>query len=336
MTWSSSIGLALAAALAGAVWLLRPRIGRWWRGRERVQIEDALKHLFQFESQGRAASLQSLAGALALPIGRATRLLERLESRDLVAAGELGLRLTAAGRAAATRVVRVHRLWESYLADATGYREREWHREADRREHRTSAQQTEALAARLGHPLFDPHGDPIPSAAGQLPPQRGRPLAWFAPGDWVVIVHLEDEPVELYAELVSKGLCAGQRLRLQELSSTAIRFQVEGRTETLSMLAAAQLLAEPGPPADDHAGAIGSLAALPLGAAGRVSEISPACRGVERRRLMDLGLVPGTEVRAEMDSPAGGVRAYRIRGALIALRGEQAEHVRLLPLRESI
>jgi DtxR family Mn-dependent transcriptional regulator len=143
----------------------------------------------------------------------------------------------------------------------------------------------------------------------------------------VLIVHLEDEPSALYEQLVAKRLCAGQLVEVVERSSAGVRIRVEGRSHMLPAVAAAQILAVPASPAG--AAGLGSLAALPLGAAGRVTEISPACRGVERRRLLDLGLVPGTEVRAEIDSPAGGLRAYRIRGALIALRDDQAEQVRL-------
>ena len=62
-----------------------------------------------------------------------------------------------------------------------------------------------------------------------------------------------------------------------------------------------------------------------------MTSISPACRGVERRRLLDLGLVPGTRVTAEFTSPAGDPVAYRVRGALIALRNQQADMIYVEP-----
>jgi DtxR family Mn-dependent transcriptional regulator len=67
------------------------------------------------------------------------------------------------------------------------------------------------------------------------------------------------------------------------------------------------------------------LSALGLGQTARVARISPACRGPERRRFMDLGILPGTLVKAEMVSPSGDPTAYLIRRSLIALRKEQAE-----------
>jgi DtxR family transcriptional regulator, Mn-dependent transcriptional regulator len=71
------------------------------------------------------------------------------------------------------------------------------------------------------------------------------------------------------------------------------------------------------------------LSGLHRGQSGRVLGLSPACRGPERRRLLDLGFVPGTEVFAEMKSPGGDPTAYRVRGTLIALRKEQADFIRV-------
>ena len=70
-----------------------------------------------------------------------------------------------------------------------------------------------------------------------------------------------------------------------------------------------------------------TLADLAPGEVGRVLDLSPACRGQQRRRLLDLGVVKGTEITAEMTSAAGDPVAYLIRGALIALRRGQAEWV---------
>jgi len=70
-----------------------------------------------------------------------------------------------------------------------------------------------------------------------------------------------------------------------------------------------------------------TLADLPVGQAGVVAALM--LRGAERRRLMDLGLVPGTVVVAEMRSPLGDPVAYRVRGASIALRREQAQHIHI-------
>ena len=88
-----------------------------------------------------------------------------------------GFTLSDTGRAYALRVLRTHRLLERFLADRTGTRPAEWHLQAERREHQLSLDETERLARRMGHPLYDPHGDPIPTATGELPEARGTPLS---------------------------------------------------------------------------------------------------------------------------------------------------------------
>jgi Fe2+ transport system protein FeoA len=72
---------------------------------------------------------------------------------------------------------------------------------------------------------------------------------------------------------------------------------------------------------------VGSLAALRPGASGRVVELAPSCVGFERRRLMDLGLVPGSVVERASQAPFGGPISFRLRGVTLALRPEQARLV---------
>ena len=75
--------------------------------------------------------------------------------------------------------------------------------------------------------------------------------------------------------------------------------------------------------------AVEHLSDLKPGEKAVVSGLSPTCRGTERRRFLDLGILPGTAVEAEMISPSGDPTAYRVRGALLALRREQAEYIRI-------
>ncbi|MDH3402564.1 MAG: ferrous iron transport protein A [Acidobacteriota bacterium] len=77
------------------------------------------------------------------------------------------------------------------------------------------------------------------------------------------------------------------------------------------------------------AGPFERLSGLAIGERGRVVALAPALRGAERRRLFDLGLIPGTEVEAELRSPGGDPTGYAIRGAVIALRREQADQVQV-------
>ena len=327
-----TIAVAVAAASVLLLWPVRGLLWRWLRGlraTERVLIEDALKHLFDFEYKERVANLQSLSGALAVSGNRAADLIGRLQEQELVDFDGDGYRLTPEGRKYALRVVRIHRLWERYLAEETGLGPDDWHSEAEIREHRTSPEEADELSASLGHPRFDPHGDPIPTAGGEIAPLEGRPLTELAVGELAEIVHVEDEPEAVYAQLVAEGLHPGMRVRVNEAGPRRIAFEADAEEHVLAPILAANLSVLPLPRDEKMQGPFARLSALEPGERGKVVALSPALRGAERRRMLDLGLIPGTEVTAEIRSPGGDPTGYRIRGAVIALRREQADQVRI-------
>jgi DtxR family transcriptional regulator, Mn-dependent transcriptional regulator len=321
----------VTAALALAVVLFWPARGLFWRGlrllksNERVLIEDALKHAYDCEYRQTPCTLHSLAGALSLSGARATALIARLEGLGLIEESGGAYRLSVNGRSDALRVVRIHRLWERYLSDETGLDPTEWHAEADAREHSTSPQEAESLAVKMGEPRYDPHGDPIPTADGEIAPRRGKPLSELEAGEEAEIVHVEDEPASVYAQLVAEGLYPGMRVRMLEKTPTRVRFEGGAEEHVLAPVLAANLtvIAHEGEVRSDAG--LRNLSALALGEAARVTGISALCRGLERRRLLDLGVVPGTSIEAEFTSPSGDPTAYRVRGALVALRREQAD-----------
>jgi DtxR family Mn-dependent transcriptional regulator len=324
-----SVLVAVAAALAWPRVGLLARLGRASRLTERVLLEDALKHVYTCESIGRMSTRESVAGQLEISTGKAAHLLARLAEHGLVRFEESGPRLTDAGRDSALRLVRTHRLWERYLADRTGVPAGEWHAEADAKEHTLSAAETEALAARLGHPAWDPHGDPIPTTGGEVPDVHGLTLAGAEAGRAVEIVHLEDEPREIYDALLADGLGLGARLDVLERSDHTVRVRARGREWPLSLEVARNVSVRTLPRGASADEPDATLLDLASGDPGRVIDISPACQGSQRRRLLDLGVVRGTEIVPELVSAGGDPVAYRIRGALVALRREQAEWIRI-------
>lgn len=305
------------------------RLRRMSRFTERILLEDALKHVWTCETLERDCTLESLAGQLEVPTGRAAALLARLAERELVRSGSRGPRLTPAGRESALRLVRAHRLWERYLADRTGVPPAEWHAEAERMEHNLSHADTERLAARLGHPSWDPHGDPIPSSEGDVPDLEGTSLAALAAGQAAEVVHVEDEPPEVYEALIAEGFVPGLRLEVLARRASTVWLRAGGREWETTALAARNVTVRPLPAGAAVGDAEERLGDLRPGESATVVEISPACRGAQRRRLLDLGIVPGTTVTAELASAWGDPVAYRIRGALLALRREQADWVRV-------
>jgi DtxR family Mn-dependent transcriptional regulator len=328
-------GWALIAFGAGAtltavlLWPRRGVLARLWARRtaERAGVEDALKHLYNGEAVGRPAGVVSLAGALEQPRSRVVHLLARMEEGGLVRSTGEGASLTEAGRTYALQVLRRHRLWERYLAERTGVAPGDWHAEADRREHTLSAAEVDALSASLGHPRYDPHGDPIPGTDGRMPPALGVALTALAVGEAGVVVHLEDEPREVYERLVAAGLGPGTRLEVLDPDHGRVRIRAAGRVHSLERVVASSIEVERVAAGLGPEVGLETLAALGAGEGAEVVRLSPACRGPQRRRLLDLGVVPGTRITAQLRSAAGDPVAYEIRGALIALRRDQAEWV---------
>lgn len=305
------------------------RLARVARSSERVLLEDALKHVYTCESVGRPCSLESVAGQLGVSTGKAASLLESLTAMELVRTASEGPVLTDEGRTSALQLVRSHRLWERYLADRTSVPPGEWHAEAERVEHTMSPEEADRLAARLGHPRWDPHGDPIPTASGDLPSVAADTLASAEPGTAVEIIHLEDEPRELYQALLEDGLALGTRLQVVERSSSAVKVRTGGRVWTLPALTARNVTVRSLGVGVDVDRPVRSVRDLRPGETGVVAELSPACRGAQRRRLLDLGVVRGARITAELQSAFGDPVAYRIRDALVALRSEQAGWIRI-------
>jgi DtxR family Mn-dependent transcriptional regulator len=144
---------------------------------------------------------------------------------------------------------------------------------------------------------------------------------------------LEDEPEVVYAQLVAEGLHLGQIVRIIESTPQRVRFWTNGNEHVLAPIVASNISVTPltrleERESEDEAGKE-RLSALALGETAEVVAISRASRGADRRRLLDLGIVPGTKITAETRSPSGDPTAYNIRGALIALRQNQADLIKI-------
>lgn len=331
----SLILFAIASVLAAAAFWPRrgwiARIRRVRRQSERVQVEDALKHLTTQELDGQEASLSTLAGTLEVSRNEVARVLAHLEEMELARTTDRGVSLTASGREYGMRILRTHRLWERYLADRTGIRPTEWHEEAERVEHLLTAADAEKLSTRLGHPLYDPHGDPIPMRSGDMPPLSGVPLSSLEVGAVAVVRHVEDEPEAVFERIASQGIVPGLELEVVDSVGGTMRVRASGSVTELDSLALRNVTVELREAHEVGAQASCTLADIPVGASATVVRLAPACQGVQRRRLMDLGVVPDTAIDVERASMTGDPLAYRIRGALIALRKEQARVIEVEP-----
>lgn len=333
MALGNSILLLLCAAVLAAVAVFWPRIGvyaalrRWREAHERMLFEDALKHLLDFEHQGQTLSHESLGGAMELPHKKIHLLIERMEAAGLCRSVAGAVELTNDGRRWALQVLRAHRLWERYLADEARLPISKVHVAAHRAEHGMTADQIDALDAHLGHPATDPHGDPIPTAAGVLQLRDATCLPDWPLGTPASIVHIEDEPPVSFEQIMATGLRPGRTIRIVEHSPQRLVVS-DGQDEyTFAPVVATNIQVTAAPEVVTRPKDIIPLSDLKDGEEADIVELDPDCRGFTRRRLLDFGLTPSTRVRADLATMFGDPRAYRVRGTMVALRREQAAEI---------
>jgi DtxR family Mn-dependent transcriptional regulator len=163
--------------------------------------------------------------------------------------------------------------------------------------------------------------------SGELPPHRGVPLTQLAADEAAEIVHIEDEPEAVFAQIVAAGLTPGMRVRVLERLPQRLRVEAEAEEVVLAPVVAANVTVLPLEHQPEARVGMTRLTALEPGDSAEVVALAASCRGAQRRRLLDLGVVPGTRVTSELRGPSGDPTAYRIRGALIALRREQAHQI---------
>jgi DtxR family Mn-dependent transcriptional regulator len=173
-------------------------------------IEDYLKAIY-FLQQHRDVVTTSMLGELrGFKPGSVTGMIKKLAEMNLVAHTPYqGVQLTEAGKKIALEVIRHHRLIELYLVEALGYSWDEVHEEAERLEHHISEKLEARIAAHLGQPDFDPHGDPIPSLEGKLPDSASLCLADLPVGAKGRVARVQDQNADRLRYLADLGLVPG-------------------------------------------------------------------------------------------------------------------------------
>jgi DtxR family transcriptional regulator, Mn-dependent transcriptional regulator len=179
-------------------------------------VEDYCKAIFTLESRlQEPVSTNELAERLEITAGSVSAMLHKLDELDLtVHVPYRGVTLTAKGRRVALEVIRHHRLLELFLAETLQMPWDRVHDEAEVLEHVISEDLEELIAAKLGHPTADPHGDPIPSADLELAETPTRPLDSLTPGDEGVFVRVSDADPEMLRYLAGLGISPGDPLRV--------------------------------------------------------------------------------------------------------------------------
>jgi len=179
-------------------------------------IEDYSKAIFALESRNREpVSTNALAERLGITPGSVSAMLKRLDELGLIThLPYRGVRLTEDGRRIALEVIRHHRLLESYLAQALDMPWDRVHAEAEVLEHVLSDDLEELIAAKLGHPTVDPHGDPIPTADLELEERHTERLEGLEPGQRGVFVRVSDSDPAMLRYLAERGISPGERFEV--------------------------------------------------------------------------------------------------------------------------
>ena len=207
-------------------------------------VEDYLKAIYELERGGEAAGTTEIAERLGFAAASVSGMMRRLADAGLVTHEKYhGVRLTTAGRRAALRTIRRHRVIETYLTRALGYAWDRVHEEAERLEHAASDELIDRMAAAIGEPTVDPHGAPIPTREGGVDTTSHRSLAELSAGDRATVVQVSDDDGSMLRYLERLGLIPGADLEVVSRApfDGPISVRVGSRTHGIGVSLAAQV-----------------------------------------------------------------------------------------------
>jgi DtxR family Mn-dependent transcriptional regulator len=186
-----------------------------------TSIQDYLKSIYELTENGESASTNALAEKLDVKPGSVTGMIQKLASAKPALVEyqkHQGVTLTKEGRKAALEVIRHHRLLEAWLVQTLGYSWAEVHAEAERLEHVISEDFERRIAAAMGHPTRDPHGEPIPTADLKMPSDESLSLSALRPGQSATIKRVKASDTELLRYLDGLGLVPGAQIEVTDYS----------------------------------------------------------------------------------------------------------------------
>jgi DtxR family transcriptional regulator, Mn-dependent transcriptional regulator len=211
-------------------------------------VEDYLKAIFELEHAGKAAETNAIASALGIAPASVSGMVRRLAEQGLITHERYrGARLTAAGRRAALKTLRRHRVIEAYLTSALGYSWDRVHDEAERLEHAASDELVNKMAAAIGEPETDPHGAPIPTREGRLTERTLLALSSLEPGAAARVERVSDKNAERLRYLAELGIVPGVMVHIiaREPFEGPIAMRIGDETRTIGRELASQILVAP-------------------------------------------------------------------------------------------
>ena len=178
-------------------------------------VEDYLKAIYGLSRHGEAAATSAIARALDIQPASVTGMVKRLsESGFVVHQPYRGVELTDRGRTTALRILRRHRILETYLHERLGFSWEDVHEEAERLEHAASDELVDRMANALSNPSHDPHGSPIPTRSGEIESFHFLTLSEVPVGATVEVREVRDDDAGRLRDMEASGLIPGTTVKV--------------------------------------------------------------------------------------------------------------------------
>jgi DtxR family Mn-dependent transcriptional regulator len=216
-----------------------------------ISIQDYLKSIYELTESGESASTNALARKLNISAPSVTGMIQKLASAKPALVEyqkHQGVTLTKEGRRAALEVIRHHRLLEAWLVQTLGYSWDEVHEEAERLEHVISEDFERRIAAAMGHPVRDPHGELIPTADLRMPEDDSTPLSALRPKQSGVVKSVKAADPDLLRYLNSLGILPGVQVEVKDYSpfDHNLTIKASGKSAVLGLSITSKIYVEEG------------------------------------------------------------------------------------------
>lgn len=202
-----------------------------------ISEENYLKAIFKIsERKGTPVSTNAIAKELDTSAASVTDMIKKLAAKSMIHYEKYhGVNLSTDGTKVATQLVRKHRLWETFLVDTLKFTWSEVHEIAEQLEHINSNNLIDRLDAFLGHPRFDPHGDPIPDDQGKFVLRKQHLLTDLSVGEEGIVVRVQNHDREFLDFLAQFSLNIGTKIKVVERLDfdASMKIMIDGREPTI-------------------------------------------------------------------------------------------------------
>ena len=182
--------------------------------------ENYLKAIYHLSTQSESVSTNQIAASLNTKAASVTDMLKKLADKELINyARYQGVTLSLKGEKIALSIVRKHRLWEYFLVEKLNFKWDEVHEVAEELEHISSRELVDRLDELMGHPKFDPHGDPIPDKNGHFKANELKPVSSLLVNTVGIISGVREHSPAFLQHLEKIKLVIGKKIKVCDINS---------------------------------------------------------------------------------------------------------------------